>query len=128
MPIQSVLETRDAIVEAGLLEPEQALELAITLEKQVAAGASERSETASQFQAIEAHLTRVETKVDSYRSEMAAYREETNAKLDAHQAETSAKLADQRADNEQAINRVQLFILGTGAVIIGVVGILMAVT
>ena len=121
MSIQTVLETRNAIVDAGLLEPEQALELAITLEKQVAAGASERSEVASQFQAIEAHLTRVETKVDSYRTE-------TNAKLDSHQAETSAKLADQRADNEQAINRVQLFILGTGAVIIGMVGILMAVT
>ena len=109
MSILNVRRTRDILVESGVADTDKALELAVALDEELTNGAVPRA-------GVEAQLAVLDAKMDAQQ-----------ARLDAHQARTDAKLADMDAENERRMNRLQLFILGTGAVNIGVIGILIAV-
>ena len=109
MAIINVRRTRDILVESGVVDEDKALELAVALDEELTEGAVPRA-------GIEAQLAMLDAKMDAHQ-----------ARMDAHQARTDAKLAEMDAENERRMNRLQLFVLGTGAVIIGVIGVLIAV-
>ena len=113
MAIINVRRTRDVLVESGVVDEDKALELAVALDEELTEGAVPRA-------GVEAQLTVLQAKLDAHQARM-------ESQMDAHQARTDAKLAEMDAENERRMNRLQLFILGTGAVVIGVIGVLIAV-